>query len=205
MTGAAAPQTVALRFQRAELEAKAELSEQGLALLGQVPHPARWVEALIAEGQPHDAVRALAMMLPHRQSVWWACLATRLLPDLAARPHDLAAVETAERWVQSVAADEAERAGAAAEVAGLRHAPGWTAMAAFWSGPSIAPRGQQAVPPAPHLPGVAVRAALLLLTFEERLAGRIEIGDWLGIGLALMAGENGRQAQATLRERLIAA
>ena len=78
-------------------------------------------------------------------------------------------------------------------------------MAAFWGGPSIAPRGQQPVAPAPHLPGIATRTALLLLNHEPSLGERASLADWLEIGVALMNGDNGRQAQANVRSKLFPA
>lgn len=197
--------TIPLRFQRAELEQKADLTPEGLALLACVLRPDQLVESMRAAGNVRDALYALALILPHRQAVWWACLAVRLLPDLATRPADLAAVEAAERWVQSVAAGDAEQAGALTEACDLGRAPGWAAMAAFWAGPSIAPRGQQPVAPAQHLPGVATRTALLLLDHEPSLEGRGGLADWLQIGVALMKGDNGRQAQANIRSKLFTA
>jgi hypothetical protein len=194
-----------MRFQRAELEKKADLSAEGLLCLSQSAHPERLVRSLIETGNVRDATYALAMILPHRQSVWWGCLAARILPDLASRPADLAAIEIAERWVQSGSASDAEQAGGIATASETGSAPSWVAMAAFWAGPSIAPRGQQPVAPAPHLPGVAVRTTLLLLTFEPILNGRATLGDWLDIGVALMSGENGRQSQAAVRDRLLSA
>jgi hypothetical protein len=143
-------------------------------------------------------------MLPHRQAVWWACLAVRLLPDSDTDPGNRDAIEVAERWVQSATAGDAEQAGVIAERSDSGRAPAWAAMAAFWSGPSIAPRGQQAIPPAAHLPGVAVRTAMILLTHDPVFQGRVTFGDWLDLGLALMNGGNGRDAQAKLRERLAA-
>ena len=102
--------TIPMRFQRAELEKKADLSPEGLLCLSQAAHPERLVRSLIETGNSRDATYALAMILPHRQSVWWGCLAARILPDLASRQADLAAVEIAERWVQSGSAMDAERA-----------------------------------------------------------------------------------------------
>ena len=198
---ASAP-AIALRFQRAELEHKADLSAAGMACLLLAAGPRELVTALQASSDPRDAVYALAMMLPHRQAVWWACLGLRLLPDLAARPAELAAVEVAEAWVQSVSQSDAERAGVLADACDLGKAAGWTAMAAYWSGSSLAPRGQQAVPPAPHLPGIAARTALLLLAYEPALAGRVRLADLLAIGVDLMHGDAGRAAQTTVRARL---
>lgn len=194
--------SIPLRFQRAELEAKADLTPGGKAMLERIAHPERLIAALVEAGNARDAVYALALMLPHRQAVWWACLAVRLLPDLDRRRQDLAAVTAAERWVQGGSGADAEQAGDLANLCDPDFAPAWVATAAYWSGPSIAPRGQQAVPPAPHLPGVATRIALLLLAQEPALAGRIAFDDWLAIGMALMGGGNGSQAQAELRGRL---
>ena len=193
---------IPLRFQRAEFESKARLSPAGLALLAGNPHPVRLLDALSGAGLAQDAVYALAMMLPHRQVVWWGCLAARLLPDLERRSADLAAVAAAEAWTQGQAPAQAEQAGAAAERASRDLAPAWVAQAAFWSGPSIAPRGQQPVAPAPHLPGTAVRSALVLLMQEPALKGRVTFADWLALGEAMVRGENGAAAQAALRRRL---
>ncbi|HUD29115.1 MAG TPA: hypothetical protein VMQ93_09605 [Novosphingobium sp.] len=194
--------SIPLRFQRAELEAKADLTAGGREVLGRIAHPERLIAGLVEAGNARDAVYALTLMLPHRQAVWWACLAARLLPDLDRRKQDLAAVTAAERWVQGGNGGDAELAGELANACDPDFAPAWVATAAYWSGPSIAPRGQQAVPPAPHLPGVATRIALLLLSQEPALVGRIAFVDWLSIGVALMGGGNGGQAQSELRSRL---
>jgi len=199
---ASAPLSIPLRFQRAELEAKADLTVDGKALLGRIGHPERLIQGLSEAGNRRDAIYALAMMLPHRQAVWWACLAARLLPDLDRRKHDLAAVAAAERWVQGGSPADAEHAGDFANACDPDFAPAWVATAAYWAGPSLAPRGQHPVPPPPHLPGVATRIALLLLGQDPALAGRIAFADWLEIGLELMTGGNGAKAQAALRERL---
>jgi len=194
--------TIPLRFQRAEFESKARLSAAGLALLADNPHPVKLLEALGAAGLDHDASYALAMMLPHRQVVWWGCLAARLLPDLERRKDDLAAVAAAEGWTQGGTPALAEQAGLAGERARRDRAPAWVATAAFWSGPSLSARGQTPVAPAPHLPGTAVRTALILLMDEPALKGRVRFADWLELGKALVRGENGVAAQGQLRRRL---
>jgi hypothetical protein len=194
--------TIPLRFQRAELEEKASLTPEGRKRLAEIAHPARLVEALHADGNHRDALYALAMLLPHRQTVWWACLAARLLPDLAARRNDLAAVVAAERWVQSQIPGDAEHAGELAEACSNDFGPYWVATAAHWAGPSLAPRGQQPVPPPPHLPGIAARSALLMLLDEPALEGAIGISDWLDMGMGLMRGDSGAEAQAALRGKI---
>lgn len=196
----AAPPPIALRFQRSLLQEKANLSPEGVAALAEASHPARFVEELAAGGKAGDAVHALALMLPNRQAVWWGCLGARLLPVID--PQGEKAIAVAERWVQGASSVDAEQAGEIAQAGDLGRGPAWVAMAAYWSGPSIAPRGQQAVPPAGHLAGVAVRSALILLNYDPAFGGRASFADWLEIGLALMNGGNGRDAQARVRERL---
>jgi hypothetical protein len=196
---------IALRFQRAELENKAELSDPARQILAQNPHPATLIAALRGAGLVRDAVHALALMLPHRQVVWWGCMAARALPDLDRRPADLAAVIAAERWVQNPQSAESEQAGDAAVQANRERGPAWVATAAAWAGPSLAPRGQVQVPPQPFLPGLATRTALILLQIEPSLTGRVGFADWLEIGAALMHGDTGTSALAALRQQLAGA
>jgi len=199
------PTAIPLRFQRQELQLHAGLSAAGLAALPAVAGPQDLVVALTQTGAHGDAIAALAMMLPRRQSVWWSCLAVRLIPDLSARPAELFAVEAAEAWVHGQRPEDAERAQGAAEFCAPDAAATWAATAAFWCGPSLAPRGQQPVPPAAHLPGVAVRAAMTLTLIEPAVAGRLAAADLLTIGTALMHGDLGRGAQAEVAGRLAAA
>jgi len=194
--------SIPLRFQRAELDAKADMTDAGRELLGRIAHPERLVTAMVDAGNRRDAICALAIILPHRQSVWWAVQAARVLPDLEKRKADLAAVNGADRWVKGGAPGDAEACGALANACNSDLGPCWVARAAFWAGPTLAPRGQQPVPPAPHLPGVACRAALLLLSTDSSLGGRIAFEDWLDIGLDLMAGGTGTKAQEELKGRL---
>lgn len=196
---------IPLRFQRQELREKASLSAAALHCLASATGPEQLLATLAAEGEPLDAISALALMLPRRQAVWWACLGTRLIPGLDGRPAEAAALEAAEAWVQSQAAEDAEAAQDAAARCPPSAAATYAALAAFWSGPSIAPRGQQAVAPAAHLPGVATRVALLLTANDPAVDGRIGFDDLLGIGLDLMKGDLGRKAQEAVRERVGAA
>jgi hypothetical protein len=195
-------QTIPLRFQKAELQDKAELSAEALAELSRTRGPGELIDKLGAMADARDAVSSLALMLPHRQTVWWACLAARLIPDLAARANELAAVEIAESWVQTQAEGDCEQAFAAWQKCDARAAGGWAAMAAHWSGTSIAPRGQAPVPPARHLPGIATRTAMIFTVLDASIAGRIGYGDLLAIGKELMHGELGRRAQAAARDRI---
>lgn len=197
----AQPVPVALRFRRAELKEEARLSEAALEILDETPQPTDFLKALESGKLESDAVHALVFMLPHRQVVWWGCLAARLLPGLDQRKHELSAVETAEHWVQSQSDADAEKAGKLADKGDRSKGPIWVAQAAYWSGPSLAPRGQPEVAPAPFLPGVAIRGALTLLGVDPAFGKQVALAEWLPIGLALMNGENGKEAQGRVRDK----
>ncbi len=90
---------------------------------------------------------------------------------------EVQAREAAERWVRQQ--DDASRRQAMdlARQAGFKAPESWAAVAAFWSGDSMAPPGQPAVPPAPHLAGTAVAGAVALASVRGDPAlrtGRLE-------------------------------
>jgi hypothetical protein len=199
---ASAAQTIPLRFQRQELQQKADLSPAGLKAAATAAGPRELIAALAEPEAARDAVAALALMLPRRQAVWWACLIARLLPEAVQSPAEAAAIEGAEAWVQTQSAEDGERAFELAEQCGGDAPARWAATAAFFSGPSLAPRGQQAVPAPAYLTGVAARVAAVSLVHHPAIGGRIGFGDLLAIGTDLMHGDLGRRRQSALRERL---
>lgn len=199
MAGASA---IALRFQRDLLLSHAGLSAAGRCILAEARGPQELIAALVEQGDGSDAVQALTQILPHRQTVWWACLGVRLLPDLDGRKSDGTAVHAAETWVQQAVPDAAIAAQRAAEACDPHSPAYWTAMGAFWSGPSLVPGPLEPVRPAGHLPGIATRTALLLTIMEPALGGRLKLRDLLAIGLDLMAGNLGRLPQAALAAKL---
>ena len=109
-----------------------------------------------------EAARLMAHALPKREAVWWACMCAfhTAPPDLP--ENDRLARELAESWVRQQT-DKLRREGMTKAEAGDFATPeAWAAVAAFWSGDSMAPEGQAAVPPAPHLCGTAVAGAIVL-------------------------------------------
>lgn len=180
---------VPVRFQRADLERHADLSADGLAALGEARGPEDFLRALHEAGNRRDLLATLAMILPKRQAVWWACLAARLLAPAKGSPQ-AKAVNAAESWVQTQNDEAREAAEAGADALDQEGAAAWAALAAFWSGGSIGPRGQAPVPPASHLTGTAVRSALLMTAIERPGAW----DDLVAIGLEILSGETGRSA-----------
>lgn len=151
------------------------------------------LDRLEAGGFLPEASRLIAHALPKREAVWWACMcATHTAPaDLpeAARQ----ARETAEHWVRQQT-DKLRRAAMAyAETADFATPEAWAGVAAFWSGDSMSPEGQPAVPPAPHLTGTAVAGAVALAAARgdaQRNTDRLK--RFLESGRNIAAGGPGR-------------
>ena len=155
--------------------------------------PASFLEQLIAENLFSDAVRFLARALPKREATWWACLCTR---DILVEPFPealLQAVTVAEKWVYEPTEANRQATYAAAQSAEFNHPASWAAMAAFWSGGSLAPPDAPVVPPPDNLTGKAVASAVMLaavLTEPERASDKYRL--FLQRGIDIASGGNGR-------------
>jgi len=126
----------------------------------------RFVRRCISEERLDAAISYCAYLLARRETVWWACRSVRDVRDLSASERECVAL--AHDWVMKP--DEAQRLKALerglktnAKLSGT-----WVALAAGWSGGSIAGVGPP-VPPPPHATPQAVRVALL--SGASRLAG----------------------------------
>ena len=151
------------------------------------------VDRLETAGFLAEAARILALALPKRECVWWSCVcaahtAPPDLPDL-----DRQAREMAELWVRQQKDEPRRAAFAHAEKAGFQTPEAWSATAAFWSGDSIAPLGQPAVPPGPELTGTAAAGAIALSAVRgdfSRQAARLK--RFLESGRDIASGGAGR-------------
>jgi len=151
------------------------------------------IAALRAADLLGEAARLAAFALPKREAVWWACMCARAVPDAQAQPADLAALEKAEAWVFRQTDENRRAAFAHAQEAGFGTADAWAGVAAFWSGDSMAPLGAVAVPPAPHLTGVAVAGSVQLSAVRlkpERRTPRLHL--FLDSALDIANGGTGR-------------
>jgi hypothetical protein len=118
--------------------------------------PIHFLKALSSADQLPDAVTFCAYLLPRRDAVWWACKSVRALsgqiaPDLAA------GLLAAEAWVYEP--DDEHRQGALelGTNGDIKHPTTWLALAAGWSGGSLASRA----PTPPYMTSRAVRVAVL--------------------------------------------
>jgi hypothetical protein len=139
------------------------------------------------------ATRLFAHALPKREAVWWACMCvTHTAPaDLPAA--DRAAREAAEDWVRQQTDKSRRQAWDRAEASGCTSPEAWTAIAAFWSGDSMSPEGQPAVPPAPHFTGAAAAGAVALAAVRGDPTRRNDrLHRFLESGRNIAAGGPGR-------------
>jgi hypothetical protein len=102
--------------------------------------------------------------------VWWAARCAAATAPAALPEADKAACALAESWVRRVSDETRRAAMAKAEAAGFLSPEAWVAVAAFWSGDSMAPPGQAKLPPAPHLTGTAVTGAVILASVRGQPA-----------------------------------
>ncbi|QNH23295.1 hypothetical protein HEP73_04248 [Xanthomonas sp. GW] len=133
------------------------------------------VRALLDSGQPQDALKLLARLLPKRYVVAWLCQCAR---GEALSPEDRAGAALAEKWVREPNEANRRAAFAFAQAGGYASLGAWLAAAVAWSGGSLAPPSQDTpVPPAEHLTARAAVAAINLLAalqpaqFEARRHG----------------------------------
>jgi hypothetical protein len=139
-----------------------ELEPQSLPLLNESLGSEQFLRLLIEQKHYVDAVGFLAHALPKREAVWWACVCARTALGAAPAAEELKSLSLAEAWV--IEPSEANRRAAmtAAEASEFKTSASWAAVAAFWSGGSMAPADLPEVPPAENLTGKAVAAAVMI-------------------------------------------
>jgi hypothetical protein len=151
------------------------------------------LDRLESAGLLVQATRLVAHALPKREAVWWACMcvvytAPEDLPDT-----DRAAREAAEEWVRQQTDRSRRLAFERAQATGFTSPEAWTAVAAFWSGDSMSPEGQPAVPPAPHFTGLAAAGAVALAAVRGDVTRReTRLRRFLESGRNIAAGGPGR-------------
>jgi hypothetical protein len=131
------------------------------------------LEHLEKAGLLLEATRLVAHALPAREAVWWACACSRHTASSGADPATETAIrEAAEEWVRRPTDEHRRAAMKKAEAARFGSAEAWAAVAAFWSGDSMAPPEAPKVPPQPHFTGLAVAGAIALAAVRGEASRR---------------------------------
>jgi len=173
-----------------------ELKTDARPLLSENQTPREFVEALLAERKNAAAIEFLAHALPAREAIWWGCLCLQHAGGSSASPPEVAAERAAVRWVLDPSEENRRAAKPAGETAGISTPGGCLAMAAAWTGgslaPPVAPVHPKAppippVPPGPFLPAKAVAGAVTLAAVRSEPARIVDTQRRfveLGIGVA---------------------
>ncbi|MGC9271083.1 DUF6931 family protein [Acidiphilium sp.] len=183
---------------RDEVAQRATLGPQARSAVADAPSVSAMIAILAGGGFLIEAARCFAHALPKREAVWWAAMcASYTTPDDLAEA-DRAARIAAETWVRTQTEDARRTAMALAEQVGFQSPEAWTAVAAFWSGPSIAGADMPPNPPAPHLTGVAVAGAVVLSSVRGDPAMRlVRLERFLGSARDIAEGGAGRLVPET--------
>ncbi len=179
----------------ADLRPRVEAGPEALALLDSAADVPEAVEALTAGGFLTEAMRLIAHAIPKREGVWWVCMCARHTAGPTPPPADLAALEAAELWVRRPTDENRRAAFQRAEEARFGTPEAWACVAAFWSGDSLAPAGQTAVPPAPHLTGTAIVGAVTLAAVRVLpLRQKLRLAQFIASARDIADGGTGRLA-----------
>jgi hypothetical protein len=151
----------------AELCAYLILAEASRQLLDGEMTPPEFIEALLAAQQYQDAMAVLSRTLPVRERIWWACYCARHSSDFGSTPAVDAAVLAAEAWVTDCSEANRYRAYDAAQLVRPGAAANCAAMAAFASGPTLAPAREKPMPPPPGLSAQLAAAAGIVASISQ--------------------------------------
>ena len=147
----------------------AGLSEAAVPLLVADMAPGAYLDALVAAGLWPDAVKFLAHGLGRREAVWWACVCCRATMEPKPAPEAVGALTAAETWCRAPTEENRRAAQAAAEASGLEHPAALAALAAFFSGATLAPPHiQQPVPPGPFHTARAIVGSVTLAAVRSQ-------------------------------------
>lgn len=185
---------VKIRIPTAEILGRFTLSQAGAASARSELAPAVVLDALMAADCWADCVRLLAFGLPKREAVWWACLCARhTMPDVLPELESVA-LAAAEGWVLQPGEASRRASWAAVEALGFEAPVSWCAVAAFWSGGSMAPPDTPRVPPGELLTAKAVSAAVLLAAARhDSVAMPQRFRNFIAWGIDIANGGRGQQ------------
>src|SRR6266851_4400620 len=150
-----------------------QLDAQATTALAGCDNSLEALDRLEQAGLLIEATRLIAHALPAREAVWWACACSRHTSPSGANPATETTIrDAAEEWVRRQTDEHRRAAMKAAETAGFGSPEAWAAVAAFWSGDSMAPPEAPKVPPQPHFTGLAVAGAVALAAVRVQAARR---------------------------------
>lgn len=147
----------------ADIAAQFELSDEARNYLAPQAGPLIFLEQLSAASLWVDAMRLIAHTLSKSDAVRWACRCVAAhATTVPLPPLQQAALKATQTWLETSNENDRRAAFAAANAAGLDNGAGCAALAAFWSGGSMAPEDAPVVPPSNNLCHHAASCAVIL-------------------------------------------
>ena len=144
-----------------------DLDDESRELLLTEPAKLEFVDLLIQRSQFLDAIRFLTVWLRPEQAIWWAWKSVHDSNGGSLDVHDQSVLDSVSRWLADPTDEHRRAAMSAAESKDFETPADWVALAAFWSGGSIAPLDLAEVPADDSLVSKAVFAALLILSSQD--------------------------------------
>lgn len=172
------------------------LREDAVALLKADQTPREFLQVLLANKKSAAAIDFLAHALPPREAIWWGCLCLQHVSGSGLKPVEAAAERAAVQWVLDPTEENRRAARAPGEAAKVGTSAGGLAMAATWTGGSLAPPIQNPNPkgppippvtPGPYVPAKVVAGAVMLAAIKAEPARIFDTQRFfveLGIGVA---------------------
>lgn len=165
-------------------------SDETKSLLREGVTPREFLNTLIEKQHFQDACRFLSHSIPKREAVWWACLCGRLVNGANPPPEVAAAQQAAEKWVVETSEENRRAAMPAAEAAQFKTVAGCAALAAFFSGGSLAPPNVPVVPPGEWLTSQVVAGAVMIAAVQtEPEKAPEKYRKYLSLGMEVANGQ----------------
>jgi len=167
---------------------RAKLEEDAKALLKDEQTPQQFLELLIGKELLLDAIRLLPYALPKRWAVGWGCLCVRhsLGTEDAAKISETQVA--AEKWVYDPVEENRRAAKGAADKEGLESPSALLALAAFFTGGSVAPANlAPAAPPEYACPQLVAGAVMLSAVQNQPEKAPERYRAFVQRGMTLMA------------------
>lgn len=143
--------------------------------------------ALLRHGDYETAVDFVAHLLPHREAIWWGCLCLQHACGDGLTGVERSACEAAVQWIMRPCEVTRLAAKPAAIAAGSRSPAGALAMAAHYTGGSLAGPNAPVVPPPPYLPAKSVAIAVKLVCYRgDRLGAARRQRAYVQLGADMM-------------------
>ncbi len=151
----------------AEIANEANLSEEARALIKEDIGPSRYVDLLESQGLFKDAILFLTHGFPIQLTIKWGCSCSRELLSIQQIEKSKASLQAADSWLEAPGDQTRWDARNAAEKSNMSSPVDLIAMAAFFSGGSIAPPEAPATFPPPYLASKLAGGAIQMVVLSQ--------------------------------------